>query len=675
MQRADVTDLVFTSADGDSANVEARLETAAWPDRLGLILAARPGMVPTKLSERWKNAGMEISLRTAKGELRKRWELPADQTWSAPKWNEVFLAFTPASFQAEEVTSPVTVQATELPGGRALPVDYTVARGWHRVDLDGIEPIVPPGGSEKQNDAIERIQLVLSNPTKREQVARLLFEKNGKGIRQRIGFPITGISAILRDAEGHPTGIPVQLSKNWHTRAEGGVYAGGWFHGLSQIRLPPGASAELELTLAYGHWGGVAAASHAQLCLIGWGSNQRWDESALGSWGESICYEPDQIQGRCSILDVRPVMVRSMNNDRHWSWTNNVGGGDFFRLFDRSSERISHASMRAAYERYGPCLTDVTYSGRLGKGIRHAATVSLARSDDVVRGTYRLRLDVNEATEFSRFVIFQIGADTYSYTRERKMAVGDETGLLKEWPTQWGGDTYRTQPVECSGHVPWVSLHEGAPRLDRDKQGAWANRGIVIRSWKARLGGKSASPWIAERGVTIHGSVSSTLDVLPPPGITRLEPGDFIEATIEHIVMPQFAKDYYGPNEALRLALGESENTWRMIHREATGNDRRVDVSRGTLERIHPDVKVRTEDNNAEFTLAGGLGYVPITFAGLTLSRGHILFVNGKRVDQSVHGNDFWQTDYDATTQRWSQTFNIRLTNDAPHTIRFTPEK
>ena len=83
---------------------------------------------------------------------------------------------------------------------------------------------------------------------------------------------------------------------------------------------------------------------------------------------------------------------------------------------------------------------------------------------------------------------------------------------------------------------------------------------------------------------------------------TDLEPGDFIEATIEHIVMPQFAQDYYGPNEALRAALKESENTWRMIYREATGNDRHVEVSKGTLERIYPSVRIRAEDDNAEFT-------------------------------------------------------------------------
>ena len=128
----------------------------------------------------------------------------------------------------------------------------------------------------------------------------------------------------------------------------------------------------------------------------------------------------------------------------------------------------------------------------------------------------------------------------------------------------------------------------------------WANRGIVIRSWKARLGGKDAAPWIAERGLTLHRTDSSTLDLVPPPGVTRLEPGDFVEATIEHIVMPQFARDYYGPNAALRAALEKDENTWRMIHREAIGNDRRVEMKTGALIQTHPAITIAAVNDEAE---------------------------------------------------------------------------
>ena len=628
----------------------------AWSFRAaGQAAVAKP-------SEQWRDAALEIQLRTAQDFVSQRSEVPAGETWTVDQWREVSVAWQPERSVRAGFPQPVTVQATALSGDAACPVVYDPARSWHRVNLDGIIPVVPAGGPERNNDALERVRLVLSNPDTQEQTARLLFEKNASGMRLPIGAPITGVSAVLRDSLGQPTGIPVQISKNWHGRPEGGVYAGLWLHGFSQVHLPAGATIELELTLAYGHWGGVAAASHAQLCLIGWGSNQLWNQSALGAWGESICYEPDQAQAQAGILDVRPLMVRSMDRDLPWTWTHNVGGGDFFRLFDAAGERVFPGRMRTAYLRYGPCLTEVTYAGRTGPAIEHAATVSLARSDDVVRGTYRLRMDVNQPLDFSRFVILQIGADTYCYTGERKLALGNETGVLREWDAQWGGDTYRTEPLECAGRVPWVSLHEAISRAGQageGKYGAWANRGLVIRAWNARLGGQPAGPWIAERGVNARGVDTSTIDLVPPPGVRRLEPGDFVEATIEHIVMPQFAKDYYGPNEALRAALGQGENTWHMIHREAVGNDRRVEVQTGTLETLYPAVRIRAVDDRAALTLHGGLGYVPVSFTGLSSPGGYALSMDGRLLDQSVHGNDFWQTDYDPATQRWELTFNI----------------
>ena len=621
--------------------------------------------------EQWKSASLEVSLAAPQAERRGAWTMDANETWGDAKWNQASLVIDPVSFEIADAKSPVTVEAAEMPGGAPRPVEYDATLGWHRVNLDGITPIAPPGAKEAGNDAIERVKLVLTNPTDRARVARLMFEKTAHGFRQNIGTPITGVSAILRDPAGNPTGIPVQLSKNWHNEPEGGVHAGQWFHGISQVRLPAKANIELELTLGYGHWGGVAAASHAQLSLIGWGSNQLWDQSALGSWGESICFEPDQAQRQCTITDVRPLMVRSMGQGKPWGWTANVGGGDFLRLFSPSGERVFPTAMCTTYHKQGPCLTEVTYAGRLGTGMTHSTTVSLARTDDLLRGVYRLRLDVTTATEFSRFVLFQTGADTYNSITEGKMALGNESGLIKEWNTQWGGDTYRTAPMECSGGIPWVAMQEAVARDDA-AGGALANRGIVIRSWKALIGGKAAAPWIAEHGVTRHRQESSTLDLVAPPGVTRLEAGDFIEATIEHLIVPQFAKDYYGPNEALRTALSKDENTWRMVHREATGNDRAVTVSAGELVHRFPDIRVRAQAGQAVFQVTGGLGYVPITITGLDSHAGYTLTVDGKPVDQSVHGNDFWQTDYDAAGGTWSRTYNVPLSATGSHQIRFS---
>jgi hypothetical protein len=208
---------------------------------------------------------------------------------------------------------------------------------------------------------------------------------------------------------------------------------------------------------------------------------------------------------------------------------------------------------------------------------------------------------------------------------------------------------------------------------DSAKPGAWANRGIVIRTWKARLGGKDAAPWMAEHGTTIGSNNSSTLDIVPPPGVTRFEPGDFVEATIEHVVMPQFAKDYYGPNNELREALIRDENTWRMIQREALGNDRVVKMETGTLECLQPDIRIRTDCDTARLTLSGGLGFIPVTFTGLSSHRGYMLEIDGRALDQGVHGNDFWQTDYDPSTSRWSRTYNIPANGGRPRLIQFLP--
>lgn len=618
--------------------------------------------------ESWATASLEMHLTNPVGTRSARWDLPAGTAWPDEE-RQAAIVIDPVTFDEVPPRSDLRVTATETASRAVRPVNFDAVLGWHRINLDRIEPTPPPGAKNSSNDAIERIDLVLGNSTDREQIARLMFEKTARGIVQRIGAPITGVTAVLGDEQGRPTGIPVQLSKNWHSHPQGGVHDEQWFHGISQVRVPPQTTLRLVLTLAYGNWGGLPAVSHAQLSLIGWGSNQLWDQSALGAWGESICYEPDQVQANCSITDVRPAMVRTKSGEK-WNWTTNVGGGDWLRFFDTAGQRQPHAAMRAEYHKTGPCLTEVTYRGEIANiGIKHQNTVSLTRRDDLVCGTHRLRMDVTRPVDFSRFVIFQIGADTYASALDRKMAIGNESGLVKEWPTQWGGDTYRAGPFECTGRLPWASLHENANATVEPNSGAWGNRGLIIRSWKARLGGKESAPYMAEHGVNARGVITSTLDLVPPPGLTRFEPGDYVEATIEHVVIPQSAADYYGPNEALRTALNKDGNTWRMVQREAIGNDHRFEMKLGELQRMHPAITIKAASEQAEFTLTGGLSQVPVTFAGLTSPHASVLQIDGTPFSQAIHGQDFWQNDFDAQTKTWSLTFNISISGTKPHAI------
>ena len=128
--------------------------------------------------------------------------------------------------------------------------------------------------------------------------------------------------------------------------------------------------------------------------------------------------------------------------------------------------------MKARYRRYCPVLTEVTYAGRSHDAkIDLQYTVCLYRTDDVTRGLYRFRYDVRQPDDFSRLVFFQCGGDHYSYTSERKFARGSEAGPIEEWDTQWGGDAYKTKPVEVVGRVPWFSMHEAVSRAKG--QEAW----------------------------------------------------------------------------------------------------------------------------------------------------------------------------------------------------------
>jgi len=143
-----------------------------------------------------------------------------------------------------------------------------------------------------------------------------------------------------------------------------------------------------------------------------------------------------------------------------------------------------------------------------------------------------------------------------------------------------------------------------------------------------------------------------------------------VEANLELVVFPATAAAYYGPDQAFCEALARDADTWRLVQREATGNALQTQSRRGQVMRAYPLVVAVDAQQRAEVTFHGGLGYVPLAFTGLASPDGFALFVDGQRLNQSVHGNDFWQTDYDPATQRWQQTFNIAISTDQPHTIR-----
>ena len=152
-----------------------------------------------------------------------------------------------------------------------------------------------------------------------------------------------------------------------------------------------------------------------------------------------------------------------------------------------------------------------------------------------------------------------------------------------------------------------------------------------------------------------------------------LQPGDFLEATIEHVIIPRSGKDYYGPNKELQTALAQSANTWQMVAREANENSRGLEIDEGTLLGKFPDIRIATKENKASFSLSNGLGFVPVTFTNLTSHKGYQIQVDGKAWHQTSNKKDFWQTDFDPITKTWSQTYNLPFPSGKATRIQFGP--
>jgi len=644
-QRVVIAGLRFEDSEGMPFLCNASLEISAWPDRLALRLDLAPSEPPS---------GGVVELRF--GDRRVSAALSAN---------------TSARLQAFGDSS---ASRASLEVDPALKVEFDEALGCQMIQLPEESRNNQKGtlSPEDHLDRLDRWSVTLRNDSDRPTVARLMFIQNK-------GLNLTGFTPMLCEVDGTPTGLPVQISKNWHREPKKGTlpHQGPWFHGCAFVRLPPNSKRELVFQMVNARYGGIFAASLAQLSLIGWGHNQFWDQTAIGSFGESICFEPGRVQRRCFIDDVRPLMTSSPSrSQKTWGWADNCGGGDFLMWQDAQGVYQPMRATRTEYRAYGPCLTHARYTeDSVGGELTARMDVSVPRSQDYLRTFFHLRYDVRRKIQWSRLAFFQLGADFYNETPARHVAVGDMNNLGEEWEPRRATDVFDRVAVPLTGDQPWVSIH-GVDFADLRLGVAAATRGVIVRSWRAVLGGKPAPQPYASFFCTKRGENSRTvIELAPPPGIKELLPGDFVEADLELAVFPADPAAYYGPDTDFKQVLAREADTWQLVQREAAGNALKIEVGRGSVLNAYPLLVSVDESQTAEVTVQGGVGCVPMTFTGLTSPDGYALFVDGSRINQTVHGNDYWQTDYDASTQRWRQTFNVALPANQPAAVRFEPVK
>ena len=651
-QHYDFQGLVFRNAKDETLACDATLDLMAWPQSLTFTLNV-------SVEQSYEKAFLRLGLKSKAGNWKQ--ELVVEDGWDRRQQKTLTMT-CPLSSTGVDQTRDLTVQA---PDGKSFPVRFDPQRNCYVASVMNLRRSWKTGYTDIRD--YDEFKITVKGSGSQSAVPFMLD--------MRPPANVTGICPILCDEEGQPTGIPVQLSKNWHNKRAMGHYF------MPYTMLPAEKSSTYLLRVAYGFYGTLPSASHAQLSLVGYNKNAgngRWDQLAIGCWGETICFDMDTSLVDVSITDIRMLMARQGIEGEKWNWTEAGWGGDWLNIQDGGQKKYFWTDLKTAYLSQGPCLTNVKYEGYYGanRELDFKSKIQTLRTDDYSRSFQKFSYTFTRDVSPQKMWLFKLGR-TYYY-HSPKIAYGNGQGLLAEMDAP---DTLKpghlvVDNVALTGTGPyWVAFPDATFTRNNKPNGY---RALVIRDYKVIAGGKTyTNPTIS---VPVYKSNPTNLDIelLPPAGVSQFIKGDRIELDLELITLPREADDYYGPNEAFRKHLTENpSSSWKTTYREAKGNDLNVNVSGGKVLQNYP-VAVQVEKPEVTVTIKGGVGAVPISFTGVKSTMGTLYqIVNGKRVkfDQSVHGNDFWQTDYDAATKLYKITYNLPLDGLNKSTWFFTQEQ
>lgn len=642
VQHYDLLGLDFRNSSGQRLKCKGRLDLLAWPDTLTFTLHVTP-------EEDWSESILRIAIngRAMKSSQQQK----ITTRWKAGEEKSLTLT---CDLNSKIKAKPKPIQLTIKDSRRKNHrVTFDPQRNCHVATINRLKRSWKTGYTDIRN--YDDFHLRVSGGTSEKTIPFLLHLRHPANI--------TGICPILCDEDGTPTGIPVQLSKNWHHQERGNylmVYA----------KLPAGKPANFILRLAYGHYGKLPSASHAQLSLIGYGGpyagNGRWDQLAIGCWGETICFDMDMSLVDVSITDIRMLMARSGAQGEKWGWTEAGWGGDWLNVRDHHQKKYFQNHLKTAYLSHGPCLTHAQHKGFYGahQEVAFTAQVETLRTDDYARTFQRLRYTFTKNVSATDLWLFKIGR-SFDYQSPR-LAYGNLDGLLAEQviPDTIKAGQLALDETELTGPAPhWIAF-PGASSHHSKNPKPNGYRALIIRDYHARIGGKTFTQPVIKSPLFKDTPTNLDLELLPPRGIRQFQKGDYIELDLELITLPRIADDYYGPNTQFRKHLKQHPNSWKTTHREAQLNTLKIEVTGGLVKRNYPII-IQAQAPVVKLTIQGGAGAVPLQLQGLNSATGHQLFrlINGQHTpfDQSVHGNDFWQTDFDEATQTYTVTYNLPL--------------
>lgn len=553
-----------------------------------------------------------------------------------------------------------------------LSVTYDSKRGLYVVDIHELS-----SGNAAAEGAYDVVDFEINNSSSYDNEPIVVFEKNSN-------VSITGLSGVIRDSETHePTGEPVQISKNWHkfqNLTESLIDTakknnqGAWCSGITSIKTNSHSTIKREYLQVYGKWGKAYAVSHNQLCLIGWGGNQLWDQSALGSWGESVTYDPDINLSRSIIDDVRPFLVTApTGGNNQFSWSGNVGGADFLNYREKFDEKI--ISHRVSYKSQGPNITDVLYSGVTSDNkIKTNININLGRTDDIVRNIYTLEYTFLEDVNYTRLSLFKMGADNYNDNAFTNYCYGDIEGLIATEQDCLLSDVGYLGDARDATHSDFFfGVYNSG---DADEYG---DPMMCVRKFDAKLNGQTYDKPAYQFFGTSDGVSQVSCELTIPTSVGKtIKRGSKISLTVEYSVLPNNTRTYYGSSDYI-LASTSLMGKGEAMYQQAYGGQVTAKAITGNVIANNP-VTIECINDECEFTITGGLGYVPLFIENVSGYKGYVLEQkvndNWVKIDQSVTGNDYYQVVYNAKTGKYQFAFNVKNTKGLnfqdEETYRFT---
>lgn len=444
----------------------------------------------------------------------------------------------------------------------------------------------------------------------------------------------TGTVSTLTDENMNPLGIPVQVNTKWDDDT-GNVNWTSLNMSFTSFDLAPDENKIMWHRSSMQNWGDKPHVGNNSTDIRDYFQRgDLWFEMHVGN-AEVLCFGPDT--PGVSLYDVRAIYPGGKSGTGNES----ASGAEFLQV--KKDSQWYDSTRRGPglrFDNYGPNVTAMTMVERSkpeGPQFEITSTSTLIPSLNGTRIFYKVKYEFKEDMSFtdmkSQMRLFSMNDPKSAASRHSKVTYSNAGGSPVSTNLSHNG-TYDLQAAPLGGNHPWVALHGSD---------SGATIGLIMQSVDGQLDGQSIG--MNDLAVDVYSASGNVNPVYLVPNKTAgaVKAGDVIEFTAEMYVL----KNGTGPE-----AVGTEATKWPTS----------VSVQTGTKVSDFP-ARVQADHNVADFTLSGGAEFIPVSVEGYDSYAEPKLekFVDGSwaAVDLSVGIKDYWQTDLDESTGKYTFTYAL----------------